>query len=149
MTRSFTYDGDLTVNRNLVRFEIGDTDGDNFDLSDEEIDGVLTLETKVYLAAARCADHLSSKYARLANFKVGDVSKNLDTLSKKFADRAKHLRARSNLDAVAYAPAIYVDEKETLEDNTNLTKPQFRIGQFDSYRAGDLARRDDDRDDDI
>lgn len=75
-----TYDPTLPVDKDYVRFVLGDTDvPEAADLMDEEILAILEDEQNKYLAAARCGEIIIGK-------NKGVVSKNVDNLGISFGD---------------------------------------------------------------
>ena len=94
---SFTYD--ISTDIGKVRFEIGDDventgvkpSGSN--LSDEEIQMLLTREVSVGCAAAAVCEALSRMYARFVDLSVGPRREALNQASQAYADRGKELRA--------------------------------------------------------
>jgi hypothetical protein len=93
-----TYDPDLPTNRDKVRFYIQDTtsgsgplpSGANF--SDQEIDGVISIEGSWERAVAGLCETLAMRYARLVETWVGPRKETLSDISKAFEARAKALR---------------------------------------------------------
>lgn len=63
---SWTYTStDLDKHLNWIRLRAGDTDTADQQISDEEINGILALETRRDYAAALVAEAIAAKYARL------------------------------------------------------------------------------------
>lgn len=62
---AWTYDGDnLEKHLNWIRLRIGDTDTNDQQLTDGEIESLLSLHDSRVLAAAAAADMLAAKYSR-------------------------------------------------------------------------------------
>lgn len=61
---SWSYDPSaIEKGLNFVRLMVGDTDTSDQQISDEEINAFLAIETDVWCAAAAVADSISAKYA--------------------------------------------------------------------------------------
>ena len=72
---SWTYSGDpSTSDRDAVRFLVGDTDEDDQQLSDSEIEYILSENSNdPYGAAVQGAEALAAKYARQMDKRVGQL----------------------------------------------------------------------------
>ena len=129
---TWSYSGDpSSSNLDQVRFLIGDTDTTNQQLSNEEINFLLTAWNNVtYLAAAEGCMAIAGKYQNKADFSrtVGDLS--ITTMYQKSADgmhiRAEHLRNQAVRD-VPPTPRFYVDA-----DDNVFGAMQFSVG-MDSF----------------
>lgn len=97
---AFTYVGDLSTNRDNVRFYIQDTvsgsgpkpsDG-NF--TDAEIDGLITLEGGWERAVAGAFETLSSAWSTYANIRVGPRSEEYSKIADAFLAQADRWRRR-------------------------------------------------------
>lgn len=93
---SFTYD--VATNIGKIRLEIGDTTNgsgvkpDGTNLSDEELQVILTRETTVMGAAAAACELLARHWARVANIAVGSRREDLSTIADQWAKQARALR---------------------------------------------------------
>ena len=95
---SFTYIGDLSSNRDQVRFHIGDTilekgplpDRENF--TDDEIDGLLTLNSTVDKAVPEALDAIAARWSAYANTQVGPRREELGEIAESFRDQAQRWR---------------------------------------------------------
>ena len=93
---AFTYDTATDIGK--LRLEIGDTtysegvkpDGTNF--SDAELQVWLTREGDVNRATAAACEALARMWARVADISIGPRKESLGTVSKRWAEEAKHLR---------------------------------------------------------
>lgn len=79
---TWTYSDPSASDKDAVRLLIGDTDTDDQQLSDEEIEYLLTQYTNVYRAASLAAKTLAAKYSR-------QVGSSIETLRVFAADRYK------------------------------------------------------------
>ncbi len=69
-----TYDSNLVLDRDKVRFLIGDTDNDFPMLEDGEISYLLTEEgNNVLMAASRCCLAIASEFARDVNYRFSTM----------------------------------------------------------------------------
>jgi hypothetical protein len=133
--KNFTYGGDPSANpTDETRYYTGDTVKAVALLDDAEIAFSLTRNPNTKLAAAECLMVLSARFARAASIKVGDVSKDLTTASKAFADRARDLRA----DAGTVLPFFGGQTKSgklALNRDVDAVQPNFELGDWDNPEA--------------
>lgn len=127
---SWSYSGDPSNStRDAVRFLIGDTDTNDQQLSNEELDYLLTTySSDKYAAAIAAVRALIAKFARLADKAVGD-------LRISYSQRLKHYQQLiSNLQLQAatvgglaepYAGGISVSDKDSVEEDTDREPPAF------------------------
>lgn len=127
---TWTYSGDPSASdRDAVRFEIGDTDTTDQQLSNEEIAFALTKYSSVVGAAIYCCDALIAKYSRYVNQTVGRVN-------VAYAQRIAHYQAviaRLRRRAPAATPFIGGQsdaDKLAAEEDTDRNAPTFRVGMF-------------------
>lgn len=130
---SWSYDPNLSTDRDRVRFLIGDTDTNDQLLSDEELDYLLT-QYSVYEAAAVACEAIAAKYARKADKEVGDLSIKWSQVSDQYTKKAQELRKQAKVSnpAVPFAGAISISQKETVEADADRTIPAFSRDQFDN-----------------
>jgi hypothetical protein len=127
---TWTYTSPLTSTRDAVRFNIGDTQSADPQLSDEEIDYVLTLRSSVVQAAIMCCDELIARYTRQVTQSVGSVSVS-------FSDRIGHYKeliARLNLRGAAIEPFIggqSISDSDSVNTDTDRNGAIFSVGMFD------------------
>ncbi len=124
MAPTYSYSGDPSSSSlDAVRFAIGDTQSTDWQMSNEEINYLLSGQPSITLAAIGCCKRLIAKYARLATQAVGRVS-------------VQYKERRENYEALLvqlqrdYAPAIYsggisVSDKESQNEDTDYDKPTF------------------------
>jgi hypothetical protein len=94
MTHS--YGGDLTDNDiDLIRFLLGDTDSSNWLMSDEELEGLVSLYGSGYPAAIQGAKAIAGKYSRLVTKTIGNKSISYSDLATQFWTLAKELESAS------------------------------------------------------
>jgi hypothetical protein len=104
---AFSYDDRLTTDRDRVRFYIQDTvsdsgpkpGGDNF--SDDEIDGLVTLEGSWQKAAAGALEVLAALWGQYVDTQVGPRREQLSQTAARYAQMAQQWRSRHGSTAVA------------------------------------------------
>lgn len=107
-----TYSGNpLASPSDEVRFLVGDTDANNFQLSDDEVAYCLTLvygaappavwpATGNYLPAAYAADGIVAKLKMLVDESVGDLRVGYSAAQRQFQQVANRMRSRAALAGV-------------------------------------------------
>src|SRR6202035_2982127 len=119
MPGTWTYDpADLTTSeKDQIRTEIGDTDSNNWLLSDEEINWAISQERNFWAAAARCAEMAASYILRKADPKLG---RSMQVIYSKAAEqywmRARMLRCKAMGSVAPYVGGMTVTDKETISD---------------------------------
>lgn len=138
---TYTYSGDpATSDLDAVRSLVGDTElaSDGTLLAtDEEVLWALATEGNYYRAAALVCESIGLRLAPrggVASKKVGDltISYQAGSSTTDWSARATRLRLRANLSSTPEAGGISRTEKIANEDDTDLTTPSFRRGQFDT-----------------
>lgn len=127
-----------TVDRDKVRFLVGDTDSCDQLVTDEEIAyAIAKFPTKLELAAAFVLRALAAKFSRKASMSAGGVSSSCSDIAKAFADRAKELDPNDEtsgagglLCEISFG-GITISEHEAMQDETDTVQPAFRRGQDD------------------
>lgn len=103
----FTYRGDLSTNRDKVRFYIHDTTEDSGPLpssgnfSDEELDGLITAEGSWERAVAAAFEVLAGAWAQYVDTAIGPRREMLSQTAEQFAQQAKEWRQRHGTSAAA------------------------------------------------
>lgn len=88
------YDSTLSLDRDKVRFLVGDTDDDNQMLSDSEIAFALSENNDgIYLASADLCEALAAGFARDVNYRFSTLWLNAGDAYKHFVDRGIQLRS--------------------------------------------------------
>lgn len=84
---SWTYDTSLATDRDLLRFRIGDVDTDDQQLSNEELDALLSANGDDVLKAALAAvRHLHARFTRAVSKTMGATSIQLQQRAQQYAD---------------------------------------------------------------
>lgn len=135
---SFTYDLDNDIGK--VRFEIGDTDEDNAQFTDDEIQVKIDDTTDNLAAAAALCDVLATRYSLRFDFSVdGQVIKG-SQIAKAYSERAEALRLRSS-DSVG---TFFVSRQDAYtqdipNDSAERSRPQTDpLGNGNDFDAGRL-----------
>lgn len=140
-----TYDDKLDADLDRVRFLVRDTDGGTngtaFNLSDDEINWLLTEEADLYLAAAAAARTLGAKHADGESKTVGPFSISHSNTAQGYEELAQSLERRSQRHAVPtpYAGGIRKSDMATDEADDDLYRFASR-GQHDHRDGGDFTR---------
>lgn len=135
---SWSYNTSLATDKDTVRFLIGDTDTTDQQLSDEEINGLLTLTGSTMAAAIRAARGLAAKYSRRADKWVGDLKILASQKAKAYLALAEELEnGGSSLSGTRthqrpFAGGISVAGKEALEDDDDWPRTSFQRGMHDN-----------------
>jgi len=135
---SWSYNTNLTADKDKVRLLIGDTDTDDQQLSNEELVALISLTGSVTSAAIRAARALSAKYARQADKWVGDLKILASQKSKAYSALAEELEdmgstfGGSRTHQQPFAGGISVAAKAAIQADTDAITPSFTRGLHDS-----------------
>ena len=128
---AWTYSGDPTASdRDAVRFEIGDTNTNDQQLTDAEIDYALAQRGSVIQAAIYCAERLISLYSRYVAQSVGAVNVQYNQR----IDHYKGLIARLRLRGGKVTPFIggqSLAGKIAADEDSDRNAPKFKRGMLD------------------
>ena len=140
---TWTYSGDPSANsKDLVRFLIHDTDTTAQLLTDEEINGLLTIEGSARGAAILAAGSLSARFGRKASMSVGDLSINYGSIASFYHGLMLSLRRELACSSASpYAGGQSIADKDAKEEDDDRVKPSFRRDLHDSrcHDADDLT----------
>lgn len=136
---SYTSTNLSTSLRNQVRLLIGDTSNSTAteQLSDGEIDWILTQRTNVYRAAALAARQIASQNAEeVASKTVGPLTLTYAERSSQWLKKAADLDAQANKGmgsaVVPFSGGISETDKETQSNDDDWDKPWFYRGMHDN-----------------
>lgn len=140
-TGEWTYTGDPAYStRDEVRFLVGDTDSSDKQVTDFEIAYAITQGGSARGAAVLIAKALASKYARLADRSIGDLSISYSQRVKNYLDMAqrleKELAAGYGAILDVYAGGISIADKDTVEEDEDRVWPGLGIGMHDAPGTG-------------
>lgn len=141
MAKSFTYSGDpAKSSRDAVRFIIGDVFKARPMFADGEIDFQLTQIPNTKLAGAELLDIKARQFARMADIRVGEVSKSFSQVAKQMKACAKQLRDDAVRLVKPFFGGLTVSGKRQLNLDTDAVQPSFPIGITDNPFAVQLNR---------
>ena len=139
---SYTYDDPSTSDRDAVRLLIGDTDENEWLLSDGEIAYFLTTHGTVNRAAAEAAQAIAARFARKMRQSVGALSADFGQKYRQYLELARTLQKRDELAPVGpYASGWVISDKEGVEEDTDREMIFGRKGVHDSPRTGTQDHR--------
>ena len=144
---TWTYSGDPATNaRDSIRFLIGDTDTTDQLLNDEEIawinnqvTGSDTATSGVYTVAVRACLTIASKFSRMADKSVGDLSVSMAQKAHAYRDQANVLKSLAMAEGgvpTPYAGGISLSDKEIDQDDSDIVR-YFSVGQFVNAGSAD------------
>lgn len=134
---TFSYDETaLDVELNKIRLYIGDMDSDNPLLQDEEIASVQADVAGFRATVAACCRLICAQLARKVDYKLSLLSEKASELYKRYKALAERYEAMSSV-SYPWSGAIFVADKEAVEDDTSLVKPKFRKGLHEHPGAVD------------
>ena len=128
---TWSYSGNPSAStRDAVRFAIGDTLTADQQLTDEEIDYVLTFKSTVIGAAISCCDGLIARYSRLVTQGVGSISVSYSDRIRQYKELLARLRLRGPA-AIPFAGGTTVSGKDLANEDTDRDRPAFDLDSFD------------------
>jgi len=126
----------ITVTRDKLRLELGDTDTTNYVFNDDELDYFLTEETNnVLKARLRAAEAAVFRFARSYDFATDGQSFKRSQQATAYAEMAKQLRAQGV--TTASDPGGFTTVNVTKVDgySSDITNDEVAIGGTASSRA--------------
>lgn len=130
--KKFTYDGDPSSSTtNEVRFLIGDTVRSRIMFDDREIEYQLAQTPNRKMAGYHLLQVKSRQFSRLADEKVGDVSKSLSQVAKQMALAAKELRDDALRGVLPFFGGLSRSGKVNLDSDPDAVQPAFPLGITD------------------
>lgn len=100
------------VDKDRVRFKIGDTNPDDFILTDDEISVVLAEEGSIYAAASVCCMAIAGKYARKISRSVGGLQASCEQMFNHYSQLAVQFSKESRRGAVSPVLFGYTPNEE-------------------------------------
>lgn len=135
----WTYNVNLSTDKDKVRLLIGDVLSTDQQLSDEEINAVISMVGgSVGVAAIRCCLILSARYARYADKWVGDLKIMASQKSEAYRKLAEELEDQgttltgSRTHQQPFAGGISIAQKEALAGNSDFPPTSFSKGMHDN-----------------
>jgi len=129
---TWTYTNDPAgVNLDALRITIGDVDGDDPQLTDEELNWLLGQNTSVTSAALEAAKLLMALYARRVDKAVGDLKVSYSQRQQQYAALVKDLQQRvATRQALPFAGGISKSQKDVVDKDADRVEPAFKRDQF-------------------
>ena len=130
---TWSYNENLSTDRDKVRFRIGDTDTDDQLLSNETIDALLVIRNDVVLASIDSVQAILAKFAREIDRQALGLGGPRSQKTTHYENLLKILRAEADKGAtgVFYGGATIADKEDALADTTK-PRPPFRLDQFNN-----------------
>jgi len=127
---TWTYSGNPGASdRDLVRFLIGDTDTNDQQLTNAEIDYLITEQGSANRAALEAARGLLAKYSRTCDQKTSKVDTKYSQRRAGYAAMVSRLQLR--LGPVPYAGGISEGDKDIDEGDSDRVDPAFKVGMME------------------
>lgn len=154
MPGTWSYDpSDLaTSEKDQIRIEIGDTDSNNWLLSDEEINYAITQERNFWAAAARCAEMAATYILRKADPKLGrSMQVVYSKAAEQYWNRARMLRCKAMGTVAPYVGGMEIADKDSIGEDSSLVAPSFTrtmmenpwVGGYTSDSTSPVSEADD------
>lgn len=132
----WTYNEDLTLPKDMVRFLIQDTNAARQLVQDTEIAFLLAQEGgNVWMASARGLEVAASAFAKYRSRTVGDVTVVYLT-PQDVAARVESYRRRGLTHQIPTAGGISLADIQVLRDNADWPPLPVALGSMDNPRAG-------------
>lgn len=139
MTWTYT-NNPLTVELDQIRLLIGDVDGDDPQLTDQELNYYLSTEGSVYRAASAACRGLMALFARKADKSVGDLRLSYSQRQAHYAALATALERRAaTTSAVPYLGGSSRSDVDNEKSDTDRTVPSFEKNQFEPTDAASVT----------
>tara|TARA_R100000655_G_scaffold85285_1_gene124943 strand:+ start:25099 stop:25548 length:450 start_codon:yes stop_codon:yes gene_type:complete len=138
---SWSYDASLSTNRDKVRLKIGDIDTADQLLSNETLDALLTehnsdiLLTSISAVRAIIASYTRT-VARSAAGMSADTTVFFSHYQELLADLLKQNRGNSG---ARYSGSFSRSRHDTINDDSDFVKPDFRRGEYDYPGTGNVS----------
>tara|TARA_R100001440_G_scaffold2471_2_gene7051 strand:- start:2087 stop:2491 length:405 start_codon:yes stop_codon:yes gene_type:complete len=130
---TWSYNENLSTDRDKVRFRIGDTDTDDQLLSNETIDALLVIRNDVVLASIDSVQAILAQFAREIDRQALGLGGPRSQKTTHYENLLKILRAEADKGAtgVFYGGATIAEKDDALADTTK-PRPPFRLDQFNN-----------------
>lgn len=124
---AWTYTGDPGSSaKDEIRFILGDIDSTDPQLSDEEINYMLSQNSDVInRTVLGLFDVLLLRYGRIVSESVGSVSIQYNQRYQAWIDMRKLFLQKTNMDGIPYAGGISQGDKATQAGNSDRVTPAF------------------------
>lgn len=132
MTWSYVPGTLATVQKDQVRYLIGDTNPAQPHLQDEEIRLALALTGSLYGAAANAARAIQAQLSSLVDQQAGSSKLFYSQAAKAYAALALRYDQKVALTVMPYAGGISLSDIQLAELDADRVQPQFAIGFMDA-----------------
>lgn len=123
---AWTYDPDLTSDRDKVRLYIGDIDTNAQLLTDAAVDNALAEHSNLYRAAVECVDYILAKIARDIDRSGVGPNATRDQKTQHYRDLRVDLLNRAKTSGVRpYATGFDESLRETYTSDADITQSPF------------------------
>lgn len=137
---AFTYESDLSLDRDYIRFYVGDTEasprgvrplGANF--SDAELTSIVTVEGNKNRAVAACFESLAAAWGRYVDTKIGPRDEKLNQAAQYYAKQAQIWREKygSSASLVTTGFVTRVDGYSDDVDSGEVDETDYRDGWWE------------------
>lgn len=135
MTWSYDLSCITTSHKDQVRFLIGDTNGNDKQLQDEELAFALTYGGSVIGAAVVACQALSTLFSRKADTVTGELRTMWSSVARAYAARAQEFQNQLSETTFAspYAGGVSIADKREREDNADRAHPSFKRDLTDNF----------------
>ena len=130
---AFTFNDDLSTDRDLVRARIGDIHQTNPIMQDATIDAYLVLNIAVLRTCIACVRFILGALARQNTRNVLGISGNIAEATANYQVMLADLMAESATDTGMRCPSISITQVDLLNEanGTTAVPPRFQDGMFD------------------
>jgi hypothetical protein len=131
---TFTFNANLSTDRDIVRLNIGDTNSNEVLLADETIDALLVLFPDTTNCSVKCIDAiLAREWRAIGDRTVIGISTNLSQRFQQLKDIQSQLLASQARTAKVYAGGTSKTANEVLTSDTDLVQPSISRGEPLAY----------------
>jgi len=128
----FSYDSsDLATELNRIRFELGDTDENDYFLADEEIIYVQSIHDSFNSRMLHCIRVVKTILGRIPKNKISSYSEDYTNVIK-FFDNLEKKYQKQGTGSYPWSSSLTQDDKDTYQDDTDLVQPKFKKGIHDN-----------------
>lgn len=119
----FSYGDSLTTDADKVRFYINDTEHEagplpaDGNFTDDEINGLITVEGSWQRAVAACFERLANAWAKHVNFSADGVSVSQSSTAAHYRDQAAKWRREAGSGSVSQSGAVAMTRVDGYSDD--------------------------------
>ena len=136
-TYSWNPDDLATNEKDALRFELQDTDSQNWLLADQEYVYAISVERNYWCAAARCAEVIARSFLRKQDVKLGrGLTIAYAKAAQQYLEMAAQLRRKSLGTIIPFVGGMSKTVKFVYDQDTDLVKPLFTKTMMESPWTG-------------